>query len=224
MRLTVDIINESECRINPLKDRELYLRGLKIPEIENFGSTKDLNDSIDLSDNDLLQLGNFPLLPRLKKLYLSNNRISIIDPLIAKQLPNLNTLILTNNQVSGLEYLLPLKEMSKLEHLSLIGNPVVNLNYYRLFCIFLCKKIRFVDFQRVKDEERKQANSLFLNEKGEFSSIALGIINKVPAKTFEANTIATQNNEVKNTSALQSLTEEEQKRIQASLNKVSNLV
>ncbi len=36
--------------INPVKERELDLRGLKIPLIENLGVTQDQFDSIDLCD------------------------------------------------------------------------------------------------------------------------------------------------------------------------------
>jgi hypothetical protein len=40
MKLTPELISWSESRISPLKDRELDLRGHKIPAIENLGVTR----------------------------------------------------------------------------------------------------------------------------------------------------------------------------------------
>jgi U2 small nuclear ribonucleoprotein A' len=37
MRLTADIVLNCHARINPCQERELDLRGLKIPVIENVG-------------------------------------------------------------------------------------------------------------------------------------------------------------------------------------------
>ena len=49
MRLTADMIARSPAFINPVKDRELDLRGNKIAVIENLAATQDQFDSIDLS-------------------------------------------------------------------------------------------------------------------------------------------------------------------------------
>ena len=49
--------------------------GNKIEAIENLGATEDQFDTIDLSDNGILRLDGFPLLPRLKTLLLSGNAI-----------------------------------------------------------------------------------------------------------------------------------------------------
>ena len=40
MRLTADVITNCFARINPCLERELDLRGLKIPAIENIGATQ----------------------------------------------------------------------------------------------------------------------------------------------------------------------------------------
>ncbi len=44
-------------RLNPLQDRELDLRGYKIPMIENLGVAQDQFDAIDFSDNEIQALG-----------------------------------------------------------------------------------------------------------------------------------------------------------------------
>lgn len=54
--------------------------GNKIGAIENLGATLDQFDAIDFSDNDIRKLDGFPLLKRLKTVYLSNNRIMYARP------------------------------------------------------------------------------------------------------------------------------------------------
>lgn len=49
--------------------------GYKIPVLENLGATLDQFDTIDMSDNDIRKLDGFPLLKRLKSMFLNNNRI-----------------------------------------------------------------------------------------------------------------------------------------------------
>lgn len=69
VKLTPDLIQQSMQYINPVKDRELDLRGYKIPTIENLGATLDQFDTIDFSDNDIRKLDGFPLLKRIKTLF-----------------------------------------------------------------------------------------------------------------------------------------------------------
>ena len=133
-KLDYDLLQECESRINPIKDRELDLRELKIQRIENLILTKDGNDSIDFTGNDIRLLGNFPKMPSLKTLMLSNNRISKIEKDIHLYLPNLQFLILNNNALTELGDLDPLQYL-KLEMFSCIDNVVCNKQYYRFYVI-----------------------------------------------------------------------------------------
>ena len=63
---------------------------------------QDAFDCIDLSDNDLRKLDNFPSMKRLKMLLVANNHISFIENGLATKTPNLHTLVLTNNKISEL--------------------------------------------------------------------------------------------------------------------------
>ncbi|KAL1924331.1 uncharacterized protein VTP21DRAFT_7366 [Calcarisporiella thermophila] len=183
MRLTADLIQRSPNYINAVKDRELDLRGNKIPTIENLGVTKDLNDTIDFTDNDIRHLTNFPLLRRLRCLLLSNNRISRLDSSVAQFLPNLEALILTNNTIQELGDLEPLGAFKKLQYVSLLDNPVTRKKHYRHFVIWKCPNLRVLDFQRVRDAERKEARKLFQAKEG-ITSLAQSIID-TKTKTFE---------------------------------------
>ncbi|KAJ1979186.1 U2 snRNP complex subunit [Dimargaris xerosporica] len=184
MRLTADLIQQSPTFINTLKDRELDLRGNKIGAIENLGAAKDLNDTLDFSDNDLRQLDNFPRLKRLRSLLVSNNRIRILDPGLAQSMPHLEALVLTNNELSRLVDLEPLTALSYLEHLSLVDNPVTKQRHYRAWLIWRLPSVRILDFQRIKDKERQLARSLFETTDGEPTSLAKSILEE-GSKTFE---------------------------------------
>jgi U2 small nuclear ribonucleoprotein A' len=150
--------------------------GHKIPTIENLGVAGQ-QDAIDFTDNDITTLSNFPLSPRLNTLLCARNRIQNVDRRIADSLPNLTTLVLTANLVKEMGDLDGLSGCRKLTHLSLLENPVARkevwnpphaeevyahrIQNYRLYVIHLLPSLRFLDFQRIRDAERKQATDLF---------------------------------------------------------------
>ncbi|KAI9803342.1 MAG: Serine/threonine-protein kinase [Piccolia ochrophora] len=160
MRLTVELLQSSLSYLNPLKERELDLRGHRIPAIENLGAAKD-QDAIDLTDNDITSLSNFPLSPRLHTLLLARNRVSNIQPSLASSIPHLTTLVLTANNVGELADLDPLSALPKLTHLVLMENPVARKEHYRHYLIWRLPTVRFLDYQRVRDAEREKGASLF---------------------------------------------------------------
>jgi len=145
MRLTADLILRSGSYFNPLRERELNLRGNKLAVIENLGVTQDQFDCIDLSDNEIVKLDGFPLLHRLRTLLLNNNKISKIGSL-GESLPILTTLILTNNKLVNFSDLDILGELPSLTHLSLLDNLVTKKQHYRL---------------KVKQTERTASEKLF---------------------------------------------------------------
>lgn len=164
MRLTADLIERSAAFTNTLGDRELDLRSNKIPAIENLIASRDLFDTIDLTDNEIKRLENFPKLERLSTLFLSNNSISKIDNefFSLKQLPTLNTLILTNNRILDFGDLEGLKVFSEtLRHLSLLDNPVTKKPHYRYFIISKLLKLKTLDFKRVRPVEVEAALKMF---------------------------------------------------------------
>ena len=99
VRITADLVRESPQFLNPLRAREIDLRGNKIPIVENLGATLDQFDAMDLSDNDITRLDGFPMLKRLKTLFVNNNRVNKVAGNLHQFLPNLEELILTNNNI-----------------------------------------------------------------------------------------------------------------------------
>ncbi|KAF9570628.1 U2 snRNP complex subunit, partial [Lunasporangiospora selenospora] len=122
----------------------------KIPAIENLGATKDLNDSLDLTDNDIRVLGNFPSLPRLKTLLMANNRISKIEATLSQYVPHLTTVVLTNNSITELSDCVGLAGCGSLEYLVLLDNPVAKKKYYRQYIIWKLPSVRVLDFTRIR--------------------------------------------------------------------------
>jgi len=160
MRLTADLARDSPAYINPLRQRELCLRGFKIPAIENLGATQDQYQVIDLSDNEILKIDNFPMMLKLEALLFADNRICRVARGLGKYLPKLEALVLTNNKFSKLTDLKPLSEFP-LVFLSLLGNPVAKLTDYRLFMIHRLPKLKVLDYQKVKKSERAAAKIKF---------------------------------------------------------------
>lgn len=193
--------------------------------IENLGATRDLNDSIDLTDNMISVLGNFPKLLRLKTLLISHNRIQSVHPTtFAPQVPNLEMLVLSNNLLTNLSDLVFLSNLPNLLYLSLVDNPVTLKDYYRIWVIWQNPHIRVLDFQKVKDVERRRAKELFGPSLSEPTELATKILGSAKAKTFSINTL-NSSGELKGVSSSNSikLTEEEKAKLREQLKSATTL-
>ncbi|EAW12967.1 U2 snRNP complex subunit LEA1 [Aspergillus clavatus NRRL 1] len=232
MRLTVELIQNSLSYINPLKDRELDLRGHKIPAIENLGIAKD-QDAIDFTDNDISSLANFPFFPRLRTLLLARNRVKHIQPAIASSIPNLSTLVLTANNMSELADLDPLRNLARLTHLVLMENPVtrkeprvlsdltISPQHYRYWIIWRIPTVRFLDYQKVKDAERAKARELFgtAEEPSALASKLMGI----KSRTFEVPSGGAAERAPADKAVRVKLTEKERKRVEKMIREARSL-
>ncbi|KAJ5042603.1 leucine-rich repeat-domain-containing protein [Bipolaris maydis] len=131
-----------------------------------MGAARD-NDAIDLTDNDIGQLGNFPLHPASVPCSLPKTEFSNIQPSLSSSIPNLRTLVLTKNRIHRAGRSRSLGCFKSLTYLSLMGNPVTSkelLTRSRTTdtgVIWRCPSVRFLDFAKVRDVERKKAQELF---------------------------------------------------------------
>ncbi|RKF59525.1 U2 small nuclear ribonucleoprotein A' [Erysiphe neolycopersici] len=220
MRLTTELIQSSLSYLNPLKERELDLRGHKIPAIENLGVAGP-HDAIDFTDNDIQILGNFPLSTRLRTLLLARNRISSIQSNLTNSLPSLTTLVLTSNHFAELADLDVLGTFGRLTHLVLLENPVTKKEHYRLWVIWRCPSVRFFDYKKVKDFERKKATELFgtAERPTDLASSIIGIKSKAVdvtlGKRVQTNSYA-KNYRIK-------LTEQERKKVEELIRNAKSL-
>mmetsp|Transcript_14329 Transcript_14329/g.25665 ORF Transcript_14329/g.25665 Transcript_14329/m.25665 type:complete len:417 (+) Transcript_14329:73-1323(+) len=166
MRLTADVIGSARIFLNPLLEREIDLRGRRIGSIENLGAVKDQVDVIDLSDNEIERVDNLPKLRRLKWLLLSNNQVSRIQTGLHQVVPQLRVLVLSNNRVSLLSEIDKLTGFKHLEVLNLHDNPVQHVEHYRLYVIHKIPSITLLDHDRVRKKERDAAREMFASESG----------------------------------------------------------
>ncbi|KAK3985116.1 leucine-rich repeat-domain-containing protein [Cladorrhinum sp. PSN332] len=219
MRLTADLINSSLSYLNPLKERELDLRGHRIPAIENLGVAGP-QDALDLTDNDITVLSNFPLSPRIRTLLLARNRISVIHPNLPASIPNLRHLVLTGNNIQELADLDVLGKFGLLQHLSLMENPVTKKENYRYWVLYRCPTVRFLDFQKVKDAERAKAKELFgsAEEPTELAAQIMG----AKSKTFDVGAAGGGEKETNKLSRLK-LTEKERRKLQEMIRKADSM-
>ncbi|KAK8090597.1 U2 small nuclear ribonucleoprotein A [Apiospora phragmitis] len=221
MRLTVELLQNSPSWLNALKERELDLRGHRIPAIENLGVAGP-QDAIDLVDNDIQVLGNFPLSPRIRTLLLARNRIASIQPTLANSIPNLTTLQLESNNLTELADLDPLGTFANLTHLVLRDNPVTKKEHYRYWVLWRCPRVRFLDYEKVKLAERTQATTLFgtAEEPTELTSKLMGI----KSKTFDVSSASNgPSGDLSTRMSRIKLTDQEKKRLQDMIKKATSL-
>uniref|UniRef100_A0A8C4TBN1 Small nuclear ribonucleoprotein polypeptide A' n=1 Tax=Erpetoichthys calabaricus TaxID=27687 RepID=A0A8C4TBN1_ERPCA len=166
VKLSAEMIEQAAQYTNPVRDREMDLRGYKIPVVENLGASLDQFDTIDFSDNEIRKLDGFPLLKRLKTLLFNNNRVCRIGESLEQSLPNLRELVLTNNNIQELGDLDTLASLKSLTLLSLLRNPVTNKKHYRLYVINKIPQVRVLDFQKVRLSERQEAEKMFKGKRG----------------------------------------------------------
>merc|ERR1712216_1066646 len=148
MRLTAHLISQCPQFVNCVREWELDCRGNRIPIIENLGSTEDQFDTINLCDNEIAKLDNFPKLLRLKTLLCCNNRIARIDSSVADALLGLNALILTNNHLKHLADIDALEGCKELQALVLVDNDIAKKKHYKHYVIHKLPQLKTLDFQK----------------------------------------------------------------------------
>lgn len=121
---------------------------------------QDQFDCIDLSDNEIRKLGNFPSMTRLNTILINNNHITRIDKL-GNTLLGVTSLVLTNNRVANLSEIDNIATLTKLEHLCLLDNPVAQKPNYRLYAIHRLPALKSLDFRKVAKQERDDARKYF---------------------------------------------------------------
>lgn len=121
---------------------------------------------IDLSDNDIKKLDNFPMMSRLSSLLLNNNSIIRVAPQLGDHLPRLQALVLTNNKISYLYEVDHIASLKKLDTLSLMENPVTLQANYRAYVIHKIPQLRTLDFTKISKKERDDARTLFSSPPG----------------------------------------------------------
>lgn len=208
MRLTSQQINDARIILNPEGRLTILLRDLGITEVGNLSITKDQYEVIDLSNNELIKLSNIPSrFKKLEVLLLSNNNILYIDEDTFPLDNQIKSITLYNNNIYKFQPLFKDK-FPKLETLVLTGNPITELENYRLFVIWLIPSLKVLDFKKIKQAERVQAEELFGTDHAVFNNEASKLLNATGVTT---NTTNISDRQVDN--VVKKLTEEEKQEL-----------
>lgn len=99
---------------------------------------------LSLNNAGLTTLKGFPTLPKLRKLELSDNRISSGLNFLSgcKKLTHLN---LSGNKISDIEVLKPLEGFENLKNLDLFNNEVTRISDYRSKVFGLHASLKYLD-------------------------------------------------------------------------------
>lgn len=114
---------------------------------------------INLRCNQINQIENLETLTRLQHLDLSGNAISSLEGL--QKCVLLETLDLENNQVADITDLQYIQDLKLLRHLTLLRNPIQDIEDYRLSLLFRIPQLIELDRHKVEVEEKIAAINLF---------------------------------------------------------------
>merc|ERR1711881_806807 len=136
----------------PAQIKELNLDNARATQIGGLSDEYVNLETLSLISVGLTTLKGFPKLASLKKLELSDNRIS--NGLQALQeCPKLSHLNLSNNKLKDLEAIEPLKSFEQLTHLDLFNNDICNIEEYRTKVFKLLPNLKFLDDAEESDDE-----------------------------------------------------------------------
>ncbi|KAI7814007.1 acidic leucine-rich nuclear phosphoprotein 32 family member A [Triplophysa rosa] len=145
----------------PSDVKELVLDNCRSNEGKIEGLTDEFEELEFLSTINvgLTSVANLPKLNKLKKLELSDNRISGGLEVLAEKCPNLTHLNLSGNKIKDLSTIEPLKKLESLKSLDLFNCEVTNLNDYRENVFNLLPQLTYLDGYDKEDKEAPDSDA-----------------------------------------------------------------
>ncbi|XP_062334869.1 acidic leucine-rich nuclear phosphoprotein 32 family member B isoform X2 [Osmerus eperlanus] len=146
--------------MTPSDVRELVLDNCRSNEGKIEGLTAEFVnlEFLSLINVGLMSVSNLPKLGKLKKLELSDNRITGGLDVLAEKLPNLTHLNLSGNKLKDISTLEPLKKLDNLKSLDLFNCEVTNLNDYRESVFKLLPQLTYLDGYDLEDREASDSD------------------------------------------------------------------
>ncbi|XP_050667677.1 acidic leucine-rich nuclear phosphoprotein 32 family member A [Leptidea sinapis] len=143
---------------SPLQIKELNLDNCRSTTIVGLTDAYVNLEILSLNNVGLTTLKGFPALPKLRKLELSDNRISSGLNFLngCKKLTHLN---LSGNKIKDLETLKPLDEFTNLKNLDLFNNDVTNIEDYRSKVFALHPSLKYLDGFDKDDVEAEDSDA-----------------------------------------------------------------
>ncbi|TRY55691.1 hypothetical protein DNTS_010273 [Danionella cerebrum] len=145
----------------PSDVKELVLDNCRSNDGKIEGLTDEFEELEFLSTINvgLTSVANLPKLNKLKKLELSDNRISGGLEVLAGKCPNLTHLNLSGNKIKDLSTIEPLKKLESLKSLDLFNCEVTNLNDYRENVFKLLPQLTYLDGYDKEDKEAPDSDA-----------------------------------------------------------------
>ncbi|CAH0729377.1 unnamed protein product, partial [Brenthis ino] len=143
---------------DPSQIKELNLDNCRSPQIVGLSDAYTNLEILSLNNVGLIHLKGFPTLPKLRKLELSDNRISNGLNFLSgcKKLTHLN---LSGNKIKDLETLKPLQAFENLRNLDLFNNDVTNIEDYRSKVFALHPSLKYLDGYDKQDREGEDSDT-----------------------------------------------------------------
>lgn len=137
---------------NPEQIKDLNLDNCRSTSIVGLSDEYVNLETLSLINVGLTSLKGFPKLPNLKKLELSDNRISNGLNLLTTS-SKLTYLNLSGNKIKDLDALQPLKDFKHLKTLDLFNNEATSIDNYREKIFILIPSLKCLDGYDSDDEE-----------------------------------------------------------------------
>ncbi|CAH0763812.1 unnamed protein product [Diatraea saccharalis] len=143
---------------NPSQVKELNLDNCRSTNIVGLTDEYTNLEILSLNNVGLTTLKGFPTLPKLRKLELSDNRISNGLQFLngCKNLTHLN---LSGNKIRDLDTLKPLEEFEYLKNLDLFNNEVTSIDDYRSKVFALHPSLKYLDGFDKEDGEAEDSDA-----------------------------------------------------------------
>ncbi|XP_041841233.1 acidic leucine-rich nuclear phosphoprotein 32 family member B-like [Melanotaenia boesemani] len=145
---------------SPTEVQELVLDNCRSSEGKIEGITGEFSnlELLSLINVGLTSVADIPKLGKLKKLELSDNRISGGLEVLAERLVNLTHLNLSGNKFKDISTLEPLKKLPQLKSLDLFNCEVTNLAEYRDSIFKLLPQLIYLDGYDINDCEASDSD------------------------------------------------------------------
>lgn len=145
---------------SPTEVQELVLDNCRTGEGKIEGITEEFSnlELLSLINVGLTSVADIPKLDKLKKLELSDNRISGGLEVLAERLVNLTHLNLSGNKFKDISTLEPLKKLPQLKSLDLFNCEVTNLADYRESIFKLLPQLTYLDGYDIDDCEASDSD------------------------------------------------------------------
>ncbi|XP_054030957.1 acidic leucine-rich nuclear phosphoprotein 32 family member B isoform X2 [Melanerpes formicivorus] len=149
-RLTLELRNKK-----PGEVKELVLDNCLSDDGKVIGLSSDFEnlEFLSMINVSLMSISNLPKLNKLRKLELSDNRISGGLEVLAERTPNLTHLNLSGNRIKDINTLEPLKKLPNLRSLDLFNCEVTTLINYRESVFTLLPQLSYLDGFDADDQE-----------------------------------------------------------------------